>query len=91
MTAANVIAFTDEQRTRLLDACFAATKAYESLAASAKLFPLAPIGMGDINPKLAVVAYTKILEDNINQIISLIDDEATEIGDQVPIEGKNND
>ena len=69
-------AFANEAlRVRMLDACFSAVRANESLAASGKLFPTSQIGMGDMDPKMAVKLYTGAVEKSLEALISMLDDE----------------
>lgn len=70
----------NELRKRLLDACFNALRANESLAVSGKLFPTPQIGMGDLDPKMAVNLYTDVVEKSLGMLITMIDDDEAEEG-----------
>ena len=76
-------------RTRMLDACFDAIRANESLAASGKLFPTFQVGMGDLDPKTAVLLYTDAVDKSLGMLITMLDDDDGAIFDQ-PSDGDTN-
>ena len=68
-------ALNESLRKRLLDACFDAFRANESLAASSKLFPATAVGLRDLDPQTAVRLYTGAVEKCLETLVALLDDD----------------